>query len=153
MANPNISQFMSAGDFSLVLNHPLINAGNSVSLVGFKVDSDVVDTDQGMDNAKVVPLIGGVADVITNTVRAGTLRFSAVRTTNDPTKGDIVAISQLIQHIGDNVGGTLRASWSQNGAIVDVMFTGVTVKRCKALHIKGNDVAEYDVQWAYVDYA
>ena len=63
------------------------------------------------------------------------------------------AISQLIQHIGDNVGGTLRASWSQNGAIVDVMFTGVTVKRCKALHIKGNDVAEYDVQWAYVDYA
>jgi len=152
MSAPAISQFVSAGDFSLILTHPLVNGGNSVSLVGFKVDSDVVDTDQEMDSAKVVPLIGGTADVITNTVRAGTMRFSCVRTTNQIALGDIVAIAQSIQHIGDNVGGTLRASWSQNGAIVAVSFIGVTVKRCKPLHIKGNDIAEYDVQFAYTDY-
>jgi len=105
-----------------------------------------------MDSAKVVPLIGGTADVITNTVRAGTMRFSCVRTTNQIALGDIVAIAQSIQHIGDNVGGTLRASWSQNGSIVAVSFIGVTVKRCKPLHIKGNDIAEYDVQFAYIDY-
>jgi hypothetical protein len=148
-AAPGLSQMQSVGDFSLVLTHPLVNGGASVSLVGFKVESSIVDTDQQVDNSKVVPLVGGIVAIITNTIKAGTLRFAAVRTSGDPTQGDIVAVSQLLQSIGDNVGGTLRASWGQNGAIKAVAFTNVTVKRCKPLHIMGNDVAEYDVQWSY----
>ena len=151
-ANPSISQLQSEGDFSLVLTHPLVNGGASVSLVGFKVQGDVVDTDQEMDNAKVVPLIGQIVAVITNTIRAGTLRFAAVRTTGNPALGDIVAVSQLLQTIGDNIGGTMRASWGQNGKIQAVTLTTVTVKRCKPLHIQGNDIAEYDVQWVYGDW-
>jgi hypothetical protein len=153
MANPSISQMQSVGDFSLVLTHPLVNAGKSVSLVGFKVESSIIDSDQAMDNAKVVPLIGQIVAIITNTIRAGTLRFTAVRTTGDPTQGDIVAVSQLLQTLGDNIGGTLRASWGQNGAIKAVAFTAVTVKRCKPIHIMGNDIADYDVQWVYGDWA
>jgi hypothetical protein len=153
MANPAISQLMSVGDFALTYTHPLVNGGASVGLVGFKVNGSIIDSDQEMDNAKVVPLIGQIVDIITNVVRAGTLRFNAVRTTGDPTLGDIVAISQLLQTIGDNVGGTLRASWGQNGVIKAVSFTAVTVKRCKPIHIMGNDVAEYDVQWVYGDWA
>jgi hypothetical protein len=152
MANPFISQFVSAGDLSFALTHPLVNGGNSVSLVGFKIEGDPVDSDQEMDNAKVVPLVGGVSDVFTNTVRAGTLRFAGTRTTNNIAYGDIVAICQYLQHIGDNEGGTLRASWSQNGGIVSVQFTGVTVKRCKPLHIKTMDAGEYDIQLVYIDY-
>ena len=152
MANPAISQLQSVGDFSLVLTHPLVNAGASVSLVGFKVEGSIIDSDQEMDNAKVVPLIGQIVAIITNTIRAGTLRFSAVRTTGDPAKGDIVAVSQLLQSIGDNVGGVLRASWGQNAGIRSVVFSTVTVKRCKPIHITGNDVAEYDVQWVYGDW-
>ena len=70
MSNPFISQMISAGDLSFALTHPLINGGTSVSLVGFKIEGTPVDSDQEMDNAKVVPLVGGVADVYTNTVRA-----------------------------------------------------------------------------------
>jgi hypothetical protein len=151
-ANPALSQLQSVGDFSLVLTHPLVNGGTTISLIGFKVQGDVVDTDQEMDNAKVVPLIGQIVAIITNTIRAGTLRFSAVRTSGSAALGDIVAISQLLQTIGDNIGGTLRASWSQNGAIQAVTMTTCTVKRCKPLHIQGNDIAEYDVQWVYGDW-
>lgn len=151
-ANPAISQLQSVGDFSLVLTHPLVNGGASVSLVGFKVEGDVIDSDQVIDNAKVVPLIGQIVAIITNTIKAGRLRFSAVRTTGDPALGDIVAVSQLLQSIGDNIGGVLRASWGQNGAIKAVVFTTVTVARCKPIHIQGNDIAEYDVQWVYGDW-
>lgn len=153
MANPAISQMMSVGDFSLSYQHPLINGGASVGLVGFKVAGSIIDSDQEIDNAKVVPLIGQIVDIITNTIRAGTLRFAAVRTTGDPALGDIVAVSQTLQTLGDNIGGTLRASWGQNGVIKAVAFTSVTVKRCKPIHIQGNDVAEYDVQWVYGDWA
>jgi hypothetical protein len=152
MANPAISQLQTVGDFSLTWTHPLLNSGNSIALVGFKVTGDIVDSDQEMDNARVVPLIGGVVVMITNTVRAGTLRFNAVRTTGDLTKGDIVAACQQLQQSGDNIGGTLTASWSQNGVIQRRTFTTTTVKRCKALHIQGNDVAEYDIQIAFADW-
>jgi hypothetical protein len=152
MSNPFISQMISAGDLSFAFTHQLVNGGQSVSLVGFKIEGDPVDSDQEMDNAKVVPLIGGTADVYTNTVRAGTLRFAGTRTTNQIAYGDIVAICQYLQKVGDNVGGTLTASWSQNGAIVSVTFIGVAVKRCKPLHIKTMDAAEYDVQFVYIDY-
>ena len=152
MSNPFISQMISAGDLSFSLTHPLINGGTSVSRVGFKIEGTPVDSDQEMDNAKVVPLVGGVADVYTNTVRAGTLRLAGTRTTNNIAYGDIVAICQYIQKVGDNVGGQLRASWSQNGAIVSVTFTGVTVKRCKPLKIMTMDAAEYDIQLVYIDF-
>ena len=147
-----LSQMPSVGDFSLALTHALINAGASISLVGFKVEASIIDADQQVDNSKVVPLVGQVVVIITNTIRAGTLRFSAVRTTGDPSLGDVVAVSQFLQSVGDNIGGTLRCSWSQNGKIQSVTFMNVTVKRCKAIHIMGNDVAEYDVQWSYGDW-
>lgn len=152
-ANPALSQMQSVGDFTLVYTHPLLNSGNPIGWVGFKVDASIVSAEQEMDNAKVVALIGGIVVVITNTVRAGRLRFAAVRTSGDLTKGDIVAACQALQQSGDNVGGTLRAAWGQNGQIVAYTFSGVTVARCQPLHIMGNDVADYDVQLVYSDWS
>lgn len=151
-ANPYVSQVQSVGDFSLVWTHPLLNGGNGVGLVGFKVAGDVLDSDQEMDNSRVVVLIGGVAVTLTNAVRAGTLRLTAVKTTGVVAAGDVVAACQQLQQSGDNQGGQLRASWSQNGQLQSRTFLGVTVKRCKPLHIMGNDVGEYDVQLAYQDW-
>ncbi len=152
MANPLVSQIQSIGDFSLVWTHPLLNGGNGVGLVGFKVQGDILDTDQEMDNSRVVVLLGGVAITLTNTVRAGTLRLTAVRTTGQIPTGDVVACCKFLQQNGDNVGGQLRAAWTQNGTLQSVTFLGVTVKRCKPLRIAGNDVPDYDVQLAYQDW-
>lgn len=153
MPNPNISQLQSVGDFAMVLLHPLVSGGAAVSLVGFKVEGDVIDSDQIIDNSKVVPLIGGLNAIIVNRIVAGTLRFNAVRTTGDPAQGDIIAICHFLQLAGDNVGGTLRVSWGQNGVTKSITFAPVVVKRCKAVHIMGNDVAEYGVELTYGGYS
>lgn len=152
MPNPNLSQLQSVGDFSMVLQHPLIAGGAAISLVGFKIEGNVIDSDQIIDNSKVVPLIGGLVVIITNRVLAGSMRFAAVRTSGDMTQGDIVALSHYLQNIGDNIGGTLRVSWGQNGQNKSITFSGVCVKRCKAVNIMGNDVAEYGVEWTFGTY-
>lgn len=149
---PNLSQLQSVGDFSMVLQHPLVGGGAAISLVGFKVEGNVIDSDQIMDNSKVVPLIGGLNVIITNRVIAGSLRFPAVRGNGDPLSGDIVAISHFLQQLGDNVGGILRVSWGQNGVTKSITFFNVCVKRCKPVNIMGNDVGEYGVEWTYGSY-
>jgi hypothetical protein len=149
---PNMSQLQSVGDFSLVLQHPLVAGGAAINLVGFKVEGNVLDSDQIMDNSKVVPLIGGIVVIITNRVKAGRLMFASVQTTGDPLQGDVVAVSQFLQNIGDNVGGTLRASWGQNGNTLSRTFTTACVKRVKPIIIMGNDVGEYAVEWTFGNY-
>lgn len=149
MANPNLSQVQSVGDFSAVLNHPLVGGGASISLVGFKLDGTIIEGDQDIDNAKVIPLVGGIVQIITNAVRAGVLRWTAIHNSGDPLKGDIVAISQFLQGLGDNVGGTLRVSWGQNGVTIAKTFFPCVVKRCKPIAIAGNDLPDYAVEWAY----
>jgi uncharacterized protein YunC (DUF1805 family) len=149
MANKNQSQVQSVGDFSAVFTHPLIAGGAAVSLVGFKVEGSIVDSDQLIDNSKVVALIGGLSVIITNNIKSGTLRWTGVRTSGDPAQGDLVAISQYLQDVGDNVGGNLRVSWGQNGVTKYVNFTPITVKRVKALVLAGNDVPDYAIEWEY----
>jgi hypothetical protein len=153
MANPNITQIQSAGDLTLTLLHALVNAGAATPLAGFKLEGDIINAEQILDNSKVVPLIGGVAVVITNRVIAGTIRLTCVRTTGDPLQGDIISICHILQALGDNVGGILRAAWGQNGVTKQVSFTGVTVKRCPPLRIQGNDVAPYDVELSYTAFS
>ena len=114
---------------------------------GFKVDDDVVDSDQLMDNSKVIALIGGITVTITNNVTAGMLRFNAASITNDPLTGDIVAwCRSSCTALGDNVGGLWRISFTQNGVIRSMTFFTVTVRRCPPLKLKGNDLAIYPTQ-------
>jgi len=146
---PGLSQVQSVGDFTAVLNHPLVLGGVSIPLVGFKLEGEIVRAEQIIDSAKLVALIGGLAIALTNTIMAGTLRWTVVPTTWDPAKGDIVAISQLLKWAGDNAGGTLRISWGQNGRTVYRNLTGVVVKRCDDIALAGNDIPDYRVEWFY----
>jgi len=150
MAGQNTIQ--SVGDFSAVFTHPNVLAGAQIGLIGFKVEGQIVDGSQVLDNSKIVPLIGGNTITITNTVRSGTLTWTCVPTSGDAAKGDIVAISQMLQQLGDNVGGILRFSYGMNGSQRSVTFIGVTVKRCKPLSLQGNDVPDYAVEWNYADF-
>lgn len=146
---PGLSQVQTVGDFQAVLNHPLVLGGISIPLVGFKLEGEVVRGEQLLDSAKLVALIGGLAMALTNTIQAGTLRWTAVPTTWNPAQGDIVAISHIMKQIGDNQGGTLRISWGQNGATHYKNFTGVVCKRCDDIAIAGNDIPDYRVEWFY----
>ena len=149
MANSNISQVQSVGDFSAVYTHPLIAGGAAVSWVGFKVEGSIVGSDQMMDNAKVVALVGGIVVIITNRVQAGTLRWTVVRTSGQMAQGDVVSAAHYLQSIGDNVGGNLRVSWGQNGQTAWWNSPLVVVRRIKALEIMGNDVPSYDLELEY----
>jgi hypothetical protein len=147
--NPNVSQVQSVGDFSAVFSHPLLLGGASIGLVGFKLEGAVVDGEQSIDNAKVIPLIGGVVVILVNTVLSGVLTWTCVETTGDPAQGDVVAISRYLQAIGDNVGGTLRVSWGQNAKTRARTFTNCVVQRVKSIAIAGNDVPDVGVRWLY----
>ena len=152
MANQNISQVQSVGDFSAVYTHPLIASGAAISWVGFKVEGSIVSSDQMIDNAKVVALVGGIVVIITNNIQAGTLRWTVVRTTGDILQGDIVAAAQYLQRMGDNAGGNLRVSWGQNGVTKYWNGFPVVVKRIKALELMGNDVPSYDLEMEFGAY-
>jgi hypothetical protein len=150
--NPNQSQVQSVGDFSAVFQHPLLAANAAVSLVGFKLEGAILDGEQSIDNAKIVPLIGGIVVILTNTVLSGTLTWTTVGTTDDPLQGDVVAISRFLQSLGDNIGGILRVSWGQNGATRVRTFYQCVVARAKSIALAGNDVPDQGVKWVYARY-
>jgi hypothetical protein len=152
MATQDKSQVQSVGDFSAVFTHPLVSAGAAISLVGFKLEGAIIDGEQSIDNAKVVPLLGGIVVILTNTVMSGILTWTCVETTGVVTDGDIVAISRYLQSIGDNIGGTLRVSWGCNGTTRVRNFTHVVVQRVKSIVVAGNDIPDYAVKWTYGGY-
>jgi hypothetical protein len=153
--NPNVSQVQSVGDFSASFAHPLLLAAGypaSIGLVGFKLEGAIVDGEQSIDNAKVIPLIGGVVVILTNTVLSGVLTWSSVETTGDPAQGDVAAISRYLQSVGDNIGGTLRVSWSQNATVRARTFYNCVVQRVKPMVLAGNDVPDQGIKWLYGRY-
>lgn len=154
MADHNV-QSVGASDLSLVFSHPvLIVAGYAaaLSLTGFKLEGQFVGTEQLLDNSKVVPLLNGDTISITNTNRSGTISFNCTRASGTIEKGDIVAIANKLQELGDNTGGTLIISFGFNGATFKVTFFSVTVRSAPPLLLSGNDVPDYSVKLNYGGY-
>jgi hypothetical protein len=142
----------SVGDFSAALLHPLVNGGASTSLTGFKMEGDIVNTAQLMDNSKVVPLLNGDSITITNTNRSGTITFSCCKLTGDVLKGDITAIASFLTSVGDSFGGTLRISFGLNGQTFSITFFALTVKTSPPLKVSGNDVPDYSIEFNYAEF-
>jgi hypothetical protein len=147
-----IHSVQSVGDFTASFTHPLINGGAVTSLTGFKMEGDIVNTAQLMDNSKVIPLLNGDSITITNNNTSGTATFSACKLTGDTTKGDVTAIASALQKIGDNVGGTLRLSFGMNGGTYSMTFVTCTVKTCPPLKVAGTDIPDYAVEFNYADF-
>lgn len=142
----------SVGDLSFALIHPLVNGGASTTLTGFKMEGDILNSAQLMENAKVVPLIGGNSVTITNNNRSGKITFSCIKHTDDPMKGDITAIANELLKIGDNSGGTLRCSFGMNGKNFSRTFLAVCLCTAPPLKIAGNDLPDYGIEFTYADY-
>lgn len=142
----------SVGDFSAAFIHPLINGGASTSLTGFKMEGDIINTAQLIENSKVVPLLNGDSITITNNNKSGKITFSCCKLTNDALKGDITAIAQELLKFGDNTGATIRISFGMNGATYAMTFIACTLCTAPPLKLAGNDVPDYSIEFNYADY-
>ena len=154
MPNHNV-QSVSNNDLSIILSHPVLLAAGfaeDIALTGFKLEGQFLSSEQLLDNSKVVPLLSGDTISITNTNRSGTLTFNCTRASGSIEKGDVVAIANKLQELGDNSGGTMTVSYGFNGAIFKVTFFSVTVRSAPPLLMAGNDVPDYSVKFNYGDY-
>lgn len=137
---------VAAGQFTVTLIHPLWNEGTATAIDGFRMEGQMVQSQQAMDSSKIVVLANGNTITITNTNDAGTLTFNVVKTA---TAGDMVKIANFLRRAGDSVGGTIRISQEVNGKNEAVTFNGCTVKSVPPLNIQGNDASDYQVVWNY----
>lgn len=126
-------------------------ANQSITLTGFKLNSNYVDTQQALDNSVIVPLLNGGSIQITNNNTCGSLSFVAIRTSNKLSEGDIVAIATAQRNIagGDATGATITISFSFNSKNYSVTFEHCTVAECKPLTLAGNDAPDYRVRFNY----
>ncbi len=137
---------IAAGQFTATLIHPLWNDGTPTTIDGYRMEGQMVQTQQAMDSSKVICLANGNTISITNNNGAGTLTFNVVKTA---TAGDMVKIANFLRRAGDSVGGIIRITQEVNGTTEAVTFEACTVKSCPPLNIQGNDAADYQVVWNY----
>ena len=147
-----INTVQTVGNLTISFMHPLISGGAAITLKGFKMEGDLVDTTQQMMNSKIIPLIGGDTATLTNNVRAGKLTLNAVRTSGIVAQGDIVAMCDLLQSTPDSSGGVMTFSWSQNSATITKTFIAVTHESHPPLKISGNDIPTYACTFNYADF-
>lgn len=137
---------IAAGQFTVTLIHPLWNGGVPTSIEGFKLEGQMVQAQQSMDNSKVIALANGNTITITNNNGAGSLTFNVTTT---KTKGDMISIANFLKTVGDSIGGTIRITQEVNGITQGTNFISCTVKSCPPLVIQGNDAPDYQVVWNY----
>jgi hypothetical protein len=157
----------TVGNFNAAFSHPLVLAGAAINLKGFKLEDVFIHTDQLMDNSKMIPLVDGGTVTITNSVLAGRITINALRVGNPQSggfsgqtfsdlSGDFILISNFLQALGDNVGGTLTLSWgvgiSGQQATAKISFNTVTVARCPPAIIAGNDLPVYPIVLNYASF-
>ena len=140
---------IAAGQFTVTLTHPLINDGTPTTIGGFKLEGQMVQDQQAMDNSKVIALANGNTITITNNNVSGSLTFS-VTATND--EGDMVRIAKILKRAGDSIGGTIRITQEVHGATDGDTYYACTVKSCPNRIIQGNDAPDYQVVWNYGEY-
>lgn len=140
---------IAAGQFTVTLTHPLWNDGNPVTIGGFKLEGQMVQDQQALDNSKIVVLANGNTITITNSNKSGTLTFNVTATNSND---DMVKIAKYLKSVGDSVGGTIRITQEINGTTDGDTYSPCTVKNCPNRIIQGNDAADYAVVWNYGEY-
>ena len=105
-----------------------------------------------MDNSKVIPLVGGGAATLTNSVRAGAFTLTCLHQGTEVTDGDMIVIARQLQELGDSKGGQFRVATYINGVIDAITYLYCTLKVFDSLLLAGNDLPEYPVEFNYQDY-
>lgn len=114
-----------------------------------KLEGRFFEANQNQDSAKQVVMVDSSTVTITNKMLNGTITIPAVPTTGDVATGDFIAGCQLIQSVGDNIGGVITKTDFVNGKAQTKVYYGVTVLRCPTDVSEGNDVPVYNVQLLY----
>lgn len=140
---------IAAGQFTVTLTHPLINGGRPTTIGGFKLEGQMVQDQQMMDNSKVIALANGNSITITNNNLSGSLTFNV---TNTNGAGDMIKIAKQLKMSGDSQGGTIRITQEINGKTDGDTYYACTVKSCPNRIIQGNDAPDYQVVWNYGEY-
>ena len=140
---------IAAGLFTITLTHPLWNGGVPTTIEGFKLEGQMVQDQQSMDNSKVIALANGNSITITNNNLSGSLTFSVTATKG---AGDMIQIAKYLKRIGDSVGGTIRITQEINGKTDGDTYYACTVRTCPNRIIQGNDAPDYQVVWNYGEY-
>ena len=107
---------IAAGQFSVTLTHPLWNGGTPTTIGGFKLEGQMVQDQQLMDNSKVIALANGNTITITNNNKSGSLTFNVTATNGDD---DMVKIAKFLKRVGDSVGGTIRITHAWEATYID----------------------------------
>lgn len=139
---------IASGQFTATLTHPLWNTGIPVTIDGFKMEGQMIQAQQAMDNSKIVALANGNTITITNNNGAGILTFNVTKTNSS---GDMVKIANFLKKVGDSVGGSIRITEEINGKTDGQTYAACTVKSCPPRIIQGNDAPDYQVVWNYAE--
>ena len=128
-----------------------LDAGASVTLTGFKLNMNYLDTQQAIDNSFIIPLLNGGSIQITNDNTCGSIMITAIRTSTLLVSGDVVAIASAQRKVsgGDSLGATITVSFEFNGTTYTIKFYDCTVAQCKPLTLAGNDAPDYQVRFNY----
>lgn len=153
------SHFRQAGGAIIKFRHPFFagaidtKSGKAIDEIDVsascKLEGRFFEATQNQDSAKQTVLIDGSTVTITNKMLNGTITIPAVPTTGEVATGDFIAGCQLIQSVGDNVGGIITKTDFVNGKALTKVYYGVTVKQCPTDVSEGNDVPTYNVQLLY----
>ena len=153
------AHFQMAGGSIIKFRHPyfagMIETGGKTAIDEIdvssccKLEGRFFEANQNQDSAKQVVLIDGSTVTISNKMLNGTITIPAIKTTGQVATGDFIAGCQLIQSIGDSVGGILTKTDFINGKAITKVYYGVTVQRCPTDNSEGNDVAIYNVSLLY----
>ena len=153
------AHFRKAGGSIVKFRHPYFAgmidspSGKAIDEIdvseSMKLEGRFFEANQNQDSAKQTVLIDGSTVTISNKMLNGTITIPAVSTTGLLATGDFIAGCQLIQSLGDTVGGILTKTDFANGKALTKVYYGVTVQRCPVDVSEGNDVAVYNVQLLY----
>jgi hypothetical protein len=137
----------------LSLGEDTIPANTGVTLTGFKLNDQFIDTAQALQNSVLIPLLNGGSIQLTNANKAGSITFSVIRiganfdSTNS--KCDITAIADAQRSIGDSIGATITVAWNFDGKAYSIIFKKCTVVDTPPLKLAGNDAPSYNVTFNY----
>ena len=120
------AHFRQAGGTVMKFRHPYFagaidNPNSKVAIdeidvsASVKLEGRFFEANQNQDSAKQTVLIDGSTVTITNKMLNGTMNIPAVPTTGEVATGDFIAGCQLIQSVGDNVGGIFTKTDFVNG--------------------------------------
>ena len=103
---------IAAGQFSVTLIHPLWNSETPTTIGGFKLEGQMVQDQQLMDNSKVMALANGNTIPIANNKKCGSIALNVTATNNDD---DMVQLAKCLKRAGHAVGVTIRGTRYVNG--------------------------------------